>query len=173
MKIGFVVGGSYKGFYINHLKECKDLDILVFQEGLLYDYDYYNENFGSKTVTKEILNLSKKLNCKIAAKIKTNLLGNLADEILYCDGEKVTIICPERYIKMIINKKTVIFALKNVFFDSADIFIMLTKNRLEVKNNKKNRHKNTFLCDKKGVEYVKRGRIIRKFRKFCYFSLNF
>ena len=173
MKIGFVVGGSYKGFYINHLNECKDLDILVFQEGLLYEYDYYNENFGAKTVTKEILNLSKKLHCKIFAKIKTNLLGNLKNEILYCDGEKVTIICPERYIKILINKKSVIFTLKNVLFDCADIFITLIKNRLEIKNNKKYRHKNTFLCDKRGVDYVKNGRMIRKFRKFCYFSLNF
>lgn len=173
MKIGFVVGGSYKAFYINHLKSCYGLDILVFQEGLLYEYDYYNENFGSKIVTREMLNLSNKLNCKIIAKIKTNLFGNLADEILYCDGEKVCVICGDRYLKMIVNKKSVIFSLKNVFFDSADIFIMTTKKRLEIKNNKKIKHSQIFLCDKKGVEYVKGGRIIRKFRKFCYFSLNF
>lgn len=173
MKIAFVVGGNYKAFYINHIEECKGVDILVFQEGLLYEYDYYNEHFGSKVVTKEMLNLANKLNCVILAKIKTNLSNEIHDEILYCDGEKVLTFNSDRYIKIFSKGKRIIFSLKNVFFECADIFIRLTKNRVEMKKIRQKCHKRTFLCDKHGVEYVKNGKIKRKFRKFCYFSLNF
>lgn len=173
MKIAFVVGGSYKGFYINHVRQCSDVDILVFQEGLLYEYDYYNETFGSKTITKELLSLANKLNCVILAKIKVNFLNKIQDEILCCDKSKVITFSSERYFKIYIKGKRVIFSLKNVFFECADIFIRLTKNRLEMKKIRQKCHKRTFLCDKYGVEYVKNGKIRRKFRKFCYFSLNF
>ena len=173
MKIAFVVGGNYKAFYINHIEECKGIDILVFQEGLLYEYDYFNESFGNKTITKEMIGLAKKLNCVILAKIKTNLFNKSCNEILYCDGIKVLTFSGDRYIKLYLKGKRVIFSLKNVFWGCADIFIQLTKNRLEMKKIRQKCHKQTFLCDKHGVEYVKNGKIKRKFRKFCYFSLNF
>lgn len=173
MKLAFVIGGNYKAFYINHIEKCKGVDILVFQEGLLYEYDYYNENFGYKTITKEMMCLAQKLNCVILAKIKSNLFNKLNDEILFCDGEKVLTFNSERYIKLFLKGKCVIFSLENVFFECADIFIRLTKNRVEIKKIRQKCHKQTFLCYKHGVEYIKKGKIKRKFRKFCYFSLNF
>ena len=173
MKLAFVVGGSYKAFYINNLKKCKGVDLLVFQEGLLYEYDYYNEHFGSKIITKELLSLARRLNCVILAKIKSNFANQKCEEILYCDSEKLLTFSADRYIKMFIKGKRVIFSLKNVFFECADIFIRIIKNRAEMKKIRQKCHKQTFLCDKYGVEYVKKGKINRKFRKFCYFSLNF
>lgn len=173
MNLAFVVGGSYKAFYINHIKSYRDVDILVFQENILYEYDYFNENFGNKLVTTEMLNLSRKLNCVIFAKIKTNMFGVCKDEILFCDGKKVYIFDKDRYIKIYLKEKSIIFSLRKVSVGCTNIFIRLTKNRSEMENFKQKSHTRMFLCDKYGVEYVKFGKIKRKFRKFCYFSLNF
>ena len=64
MKILFVVGGSYKAFYLNNIQKYKELDLLIFQNNILYEYDYYNENFGEKTITNEMMSLQEKLHCK-------------------------------------------------------------------------------------------------------------
>ena len=53
MKIVCVVGGSYKSFYINHFRNIQSCDLLVFNFGILYDYDMKEELLGSAVVTYE------------------------------------------------------------------------------------------------------------------------
>lgn len=172
MNIMFVVGGSYKAFYINHLNKCKNLDFLVFQENILYEYNYYNELCGEKVVTTEMLELAKKLNCIIIAKIKTNLFGKIENELLFSDGEKVSIINKNKYIKIFFNNKTIIFTQEKNFYGYKDLLVVLTKNRFKFKNMGKFNGKYAFVCYNNGVELKKKNKIVRKFRKICYFSLK-
>lgn len=171
MKIVFVVGGSYKAFYLNHLKKFKKLDFLVFQEGILYDYDYYNELCGDRTVTQEMMELSKRLGCKIVARIKTNFLGGIETKWLYCDGKKL-VLSNLHYLKLFYNTKTIFFADKQLLNKPKNLTIILTENRLKLKNRAKFCPSNLLICDKRGVELKKNGKIARKFIKICYFSLK-
>lgn len=171
MRILFVVGGSYKAFYLNNIHKYKKLDLLVFQTGLLYEFDYYDEMFGAKTITNEMLSLCNRFNCKIIAKIKTNLFNKKYDEILYCDKNGVKIIKNDNYIKLFIKNKQIIVS--NYFFPiKSDYFVYFCKNK---NNFKKLKEQKTaiFVCDKIGVDLYYKKFMIRKFRKICHFSLNF
>lgn len=171
MKILFVVGGSYKAFYLNNVNRYKKLDLIVFQDNILYEYDYYNETFGNKIITKEMMSLQKKFKCKIIAKIKTNLFNIKNNEILYCDKSGVKIIKNNNYIKLFIKNKQFLIANKIINIKS-DYFIYFSKNKNEFKiNNSFNKNK-IFVCDKSGVSFYYKTFAIRKFQKTCYFTLK-
>lgn len=168
MKIVFVVGGSYKAFYLNYLKKINKIDLLIFQENILYDFDIYEELNNNPIVTQEILALSKKLDCKIVAIVNTNLLGIKNKEILYCDKENVNLISTDRYLSLIFNNKKVLIGCKDIYSNSA-----LTI-KVEPNNKTSNKYctKRCLICDKQGVSFVNKGKITKKIRKICYFSLN-
>ena len=60
MKIVCVAGGSYKSFYLNYVTKLKKCDLLIFNFGILYDYDIHDELMGKGVVTKELMNLSNR-----------------------------------------------------------------------------------------------------------------
>lgn len=172
MKILFVVGGSYKAFYINNLKKIKNLDLLIFQENILYEFDYYNELCGNKLITNEMMSLVLKLNCKIIAKIRTNLCGIIKNEMLYADKNGVKIIDENRYLKFLFKNKAVICSFHTIIYDKYDLQIILKNSRVN-QHIKKIYVKNKMLiCDKYGVVYSNKDKIVRKFWKICYFSLK-
>lgn len=171
MKILFVVGGGYKAFYLNHLKRFHSLDLLVFQSNILYEFNYYNEMLKDGLITNEILSLQKKFNTKIIAIINTNLFGIIKKECLYCDENGIKILNLNKNINLFIKNKKII--IKNRYFvPNKDICIFII-NKSENKNKYIKLLKKGFVCDDKGVTLVNNGRIIRKFRKICYFSLKF
>lgn len=171
MKILFVVGGSYKAFYLNNINKYKRLDLIVFQEGLLYEFDYYDEMFGAKTITSEMMSLCKKFGCKIIAKIRTNLLNKKYEEFLYCDKNGVKIIKSSRYFKIFIKNKQILIS--NYFLPiKSDYFLYFAGNKNEFVLPKSQKSV-VFVCDKTGVDLHYDKFMMRKFRKICYFSLNF
>lgn len=172
MNIVFVVGGSYKAFYLNYLKKLKDVDLIVFQENILYEYDYYNETYGLKTVSNEMMNLASMFDCKVLAVVKSNLLGNIKKEILYADKDKVYLFDIANYLNLIIKNKLVSFAVgKNLNWGEVIIRIDLNKTFNKIKFH--DRRKTYLYCNKSCVNLVKNGKIKRKFRKICYFCLRF
>lgn len=178
MKILFVVGGSYKAFYLNNIHKFKRLDFIVFQENILYEFDYYNEYFGDKTITNEMVGLARKFKCKIVAKIKTNLCGIKKDEILYCDKNGVKLINNNRFLELFVKNKQIYFS-NNFLYKKSNCFVYFFKNKNDfnqsscINNNFNNRKSAIFVCDKYGVNLIYNKIITRKFRKICYFSLNF
>lgn len=171
MKILFVVGGSYKAFYLNNIHKFKQLDLIVFQDGLLYEYDYYDETFGARTITNEMIGLCQKFNCKIVAKIQTKLFDKKYDEFLYCDKNGVKIIKNDRYFKICIKNK--FFLISNYFVSAkSDYYVRFVKYRNELRLPQARRSV-VFVCDKMGVDLHYNKFITRKFRKICYFTLNF
>ncbi len=179
MKILFVVGGSYKAFYLNNIHKYKKLDLIIFQENILYEYDYYNELLGEQTITNEMISLAKKFKCKIIAKIKTNLCGIKKDEILYCDKNGVKIINNNRFLKICVKDKQI--CISNYYLtNKSDYFIYFFKNKndfyLPENRTRQCNYLNKsaiFVCDKFGVDLLINKNMTRKFRKICYFSLNF
>lgn len=179
MKILFVVGGSYKAFYLNNIQKYKELDLLIFQNNILYEYDYYNENFGEKTITNEMMSLQEKLHCKIIAKIKTNLCGIKKDEVLYCDNNGVKILNNNRYMEIFIKNKK-FFISNYCIIAKSEYFIYFLKNKNDFCIPRRNydniyfsKKSIFFVCDKCGVNMIKNNFMTRKFRKICYFSLKF
>ncbi len=171
MKILFVVGGSYKAFYLNNINKYKRLDLIVFQDGLLYEFDYYNEMFGDKTISNEMMSLCKKFRCKIIAKIRTNLFGKKYEEFLYCDKNGIKIIKTSRYFKIFVKNKQILIS--NYFLPiKSDYFVYFAGNKNECKPSKTQKSV-IFVCDKTGVDLHYDKFMMRKFRKICYFSLNF
>ena len=67
MKIVCACGGSYKSFYLNYFINLKSCDLLIFNFGIIYDYNLENETRGDRIVNKELSMLSKKLNATIVA----------------------------------------------------------------------------------------------------------
>ena len=65
MKFVFVVGGSYKGFYLNKLNRIKYVDLLIFHQNIFYEFDYEQEQFYDAPVSKELISLNEKLKCPI------------------------------------------------------------------------------------------------------------
>ena len=167
MKIVFVVGGSYKGFYLNYLKKLNKIDLLIFQEDILYDFNIYDELNTNPTITQEMLTLSKKLNCKIIAVINTNLLGIKKKEILYCDKDKLSLISIDRYLSLFFENKKVVIGCKDIYENSS-----LTI-KIEINNNKPNKFctKKCLICNKHGVIFVNKAKITKKIRKtFIFFN---
>ena len=172
MKILFVVGGSYKAFYLNYLKKIKNIDLLVFQDEILYEYNYYNEKFDSALITNEMIYLSKLLKCKIIAKIKTNLFGIIKNEILFCDENGVKIFNIKKNLNIYIKNKLISFSFNYNVMKYADIMINVIPYKIR-KYHLNFTKQNRFICDKQGVYSIINSKIKRKFRKVCYFSLKF
>ena len=65
MKFVFVVGGSYKSFYLNELNKIKNPNLLIFYHDIFYDFNYEQEVYGDGIVSNELIALNKKLKCPI------------------------------------------------------------------------------------------------------------
>lgn len=166
MNILFVVGGSYKAFYLNNINKYRCLDLIVFQQGILYEFDYYNEFFGDGTIINEMLYLRKKFGCTIIAKIKTNLCGASKDEFLVCDEKGISIIDANRYFKVFVKGRVVLIS-KTAQRIGCDFEICFDSNANNMTKPP------VFVCEKRGVVLYRRKIVMRKFRKICHFCLNF
>ena len=88
MKIVCVCGGSYKSIYFNNLLKLKSCDLLVFNSNIIYDFVVKDELFGKGLVTKELIELSNRLNCQVVA--VANVVSNTKQKsLIVCDGDKV------------------------------------------------------------------------------------
>ena len=171
MKILFVVGGSYKAFYLNNAGRYKKLDLLIFQSNILYECDYFNEFSKEKTITNEMMILQRKFNTKIIAIINTNLLGKKHKEYLYCDENGVRILNGDEKIILYVKKKKFCITNKPCYQPRNICYLIGGDKNLQNKCVKIIRK--GFVCTNRCVILVNNGRIIKKFRKICYFSLKF
>lgn len=173
MKFVFVVGGSYKGFYINQLKNIKKIDLLVFHQDIFYDFEYAQEKLFNGPITKEIIELNNILKCPILIYgiLKNNNIRQKC--FILCVNGKVSIINSNKNVYLYIKGNPILINNKIYNYSKTNIEISMIDGKLNTHKFKKYNIKTHFICDKKGVTCIKKGKFYRKFRKCCYFSLSF
>ena len=169
----FVIGGSYKRFYINELKKINNIDLLVFHENIFYDFDYEKEYLYDAPVTTELINLNKKLNCPIVVYGNCKLLEKVKKCFIVCINGKVSIVDCSKDIYLYINQKVILIGNKLYKYSKAFSTISITNEKENYQKKLYNTHHNYFICNKKSVSRLQNGKIYRKFQKCCYFTLCF
>lgn len=173
MKFMFVVGGSYKSFYLNQIKNIKKIDLLVFHQNIFYDFDYVQEKFFDAPVSKELISLNQIVKCPIV------VYGNFVKEnkikkcFILCVHGKVSIIDCVKDIYLYIKGKFILIGNRLYNYSRAFATISIVDEKYNFQKIGKTYQKNYFICDTRGVSRIKNGKIYRKFRKCGYFSLSF
>jgi len=170
MKIICVLGGSYKSFYLNHLKSINRCDLLVFNFGLIYNYNVKDELLGQAIVTKELMSLARRLHCVVVAGVLVEA-ENLTKAIILCDGEKVDITPAKAGLKLFTNKKEFVVGDENLKAKGCDK-IVLSNKRIYPSGHNISCSRTYIFCDKFGVTIVKNKKIIRKFNKYSKIILK-
>lgn len=173
MKFMFVVGGSYKSFYLNQLKNINKIDLLIFNQNIFYDFNYEQEYLDDNIVTQELIMLNKKLNCPIIVYGKYKFFNKEQKCFILCVNGKVSVINRTDDIYLYIKGKMVLIG--NKLYKKTKTFstISMLDSRPDLQVISKNLPLNYFVCDKTGVSRLQYDKIYRKFQKYCYFSLCF
>ena len=171
MKLMFVVGGSYKWFYLNVLKKIKNIDLLVFHQNIFYMLDS-KDILTNDIIFKEISDLNKILQCPICVYGILNKNGINQKIFILCAKGKISIINCNKDIYLYIKNKLVVITTRFYKYSKAFASIEMFNNLNVLQKNTKNRQKNHFRCCPRGVLYVYDNKIYRKIRKCCYFTLN-
>lgn len=171
MKLMFVVGGSYKSFYINHINKINKIDLLIFHQDIFYDFEYAQEK-SNPIVSKELISLNQKFKCPILVYgifIKNNIKRKC---FILCINSKVSIIDCSKDIYLYIKRKLILVSNNMYNRSKAFVTISIINESINYENIKIFNRTNHFICNKKGVLHIKNGKIYKKFRKCCYFTLK-
>ncbi len=164
MKIICVAGGSYKSFYLNFFCKLKNCDLLIFNYGIIYDYDVKNELVGPAIVTKELLNLARKLNCVVVAGIYKIFRNSKTKAIIYTNGDKLHLSPVKTGQEIHIKNNTFIVGDEFTnYFNKNKIVLSSKKIVPQLKNC--SIKKLYIFCDKFGTTFVKNKKLIRRFNK--------
>ena len=169
----FVVGGSYKSFYINQINKIKNIDLLIFHQNIFYDFDYEQEYLFDAPVSNELISLNKKFNCPILVYGYSKFLNKRQKCFILCVNQKVSVIDCAKDVYLYIKGKIVLIGNKLYKQSKSFSTISIVDKKQNPQNFTKIRFNNYFICDKKGVSCFQGGKIYRKFRKCCNFSLSF
>lgn len=171
MKIICVAGGSYKSFYLNYVINLRKCDLLILNFGILYDYDMHDELMGSGVVTKELINLSNKLDTQIVAGIFVKYKNKIEKSIILCNRDKIELNQISLGAKVIVKNKTFVVGDENTKFNSKNKIILSSK-RLYPNLEHCALNKFYVFLDKFGVTFVEKQKMIRKFSKYSKFVLK-
>ena len=171
MKIVCVAGGSYKSFYLNYFVKLYKCDLLVFNFGIIYDYDICDELTRQSIVTRELMMLSKKLRCIVVAGVNVVFKEKVDKSIIVCDGEKIHISKAKTGAKICIRKTCFIIGDENTEYKSNNKIILSSK-RIYPNIEHCSKRKIYIFCDKFGVCLIEKGKLKRKFHKFSKIILK-
>lgn len=171
MKIICVAGGSYKSFYLNYFINLSSCDLLIFNFGIIYDYDICKELTGSALVTRELMMLSKKLKAIVVAGVNIVYKGKTDKSIIVCDGEKIHISNVKIGAKIYIKKTSFVIGDESTQCKSNNKIILSSK-RIYPNLAHCSKRKIYIFFDKFGVCLVENGKIKRKFNKFSKIILK-
>ncbi len=171
MKIICVTKTSYKSFYLNYLKHINKCSLLVFNFGIIYDYDVKRELMQSGLVTKELFSLAKSLKAVVIAGVYV-VSGNVRKKsIIVCDGEKINIAFASTGAKLYLNKKVIVIGDEKIKTNKTDK-IVLTSNRIYPNINHCSQNRTYIFCDDFGTTVVKNKKITRNFNKYSKIILK-
>jgi len=164
MKIICVLGGSYKSFYLNHLKSINRCDLLVFNFGLIYNYNVKSELFGDAVVTKELMNLSKALNAIVVAGVYVEG-EKIKKSVIMCDGEKIHI--ADACVGITLETDKTDFVVGDEKMTTKGVNKIVLSNKRIYPDVKHCADKRVYIfCDKFGVNVVKNKNLTRNFNKY-------
>lgn len=171
MKIICVSGGSYKSFYINHLVKINSADLLVFNFGLIYDYNVADELLGNGVVTKELMSLSKRLQTKVVAGIFVVTKLHKKKAIILCDGDKIHICSIDLGAKVLLKNHTFVIGDETTNYRNYNK-IVLSKSQIKPNLNNCSKRKILVFIDKFGLNLVSNGNLKRNFNKYSKIILK-
>ncbi len=171
MKIICVVGGSYKSFYLNYFVKLNKCDLLIFNFGIIYDYDICRELTKNSIVTKELMSLAKRLNTIVVAGVNVIFKDKVKQSIIVCDGEKIHINSAKMGAKLFVKGKYFIVGTEATDYKKLNK-IVLAKKRIYPNVNHCSKRKIYLFCDNFGVCVVENGKLKRKFNKFTKIILK-
>lgn len=171
MKIVCVAGGSYKSFYINYAVKLRKCDLLIFNFGILYDYNIKEEVLGNAVLTNELLALSKKLNCTIVAGVFVVNNKERKKAIIVCDKDKIHLSSLKYGARIYVNNREFVAGDRNTNYLNFNK-IVLTDKRLDLKLSNCSKRKLYIFCDKYGVNFVINKKMERKFCKYSKIILK-
>lgn len=170
MKLVFVVGGSYKSFYLNYIERIKGVDLLIFNQGIFYDFDY-NKERSCPIVSMELLDLNRKVDCPIVvygSMVKDGVKGKC---FFVCNKQKLQIFNADRDIYLRVKNKYILIGNKLYMSSRTFATISIMNEIYDIKSQIKNRN-NYLICADKQVMLIYGNKIYRKFQKCCYFILK-
>ena len=171
MKIVCVAGGSYKSFYLNYVINLQKCDLLIFNFGILYDYDIYDELMGKGIVTKELMNLSRRLDTQIVAGIFVKYKNKIEKSIIICNKDKIELNQISLGAKIIVKNKTFVIGDESTKTKSNNKIILSSK-RLYPNLEHCALNKFYVFLDKFGVTFIEKRKMTRKFNKYSKFVLK-
>ena len=101
----------------------------------------------------------------------SNFLGNNQKCFIVCVNENVSIIESDKDVYLYVKERFVLIS--NKIHIKSKAFATISIMEKAISNPKILSNNNYFICDKKGVTRCQNGEMYRKFRKYCYFILNF
>lgn len=171
MKIVCVAGGSYKSFYLNHLVKLHKADLLVFNFGIIYDYNQRDELLGHGVVTNELLMLARRLKSIVVAGIYLVRAGVRKKAIILSDGDKIHIFDTTTGAKVYIDNLAFMVGDENTNYNSFHK-IVLSKNQIKPNIEHCSKRKILMFCDQFGVNLVQNGKFERIFNKYAKIILK-
>lgn len=170
MEFVFVVGGSYKAFYLNRLYKIGKPDIIIFHQNIFYDFDLDLEKDFNGPVSDELKYLNKLFNCPIVVygvRGKCNKKNKCF--IVCCNGE-IKIFDPNSDIYIRVKDRYILIGSKRYFSSKTFATISICDSGQFYKINQ--RESNNYFCiNKKNVMLIKGGKFYKKFNKCCKFIL--
>jgi len=160
MKVVCVSGGSYKSNYLKIIKSHLKCDLLIFNAGIIYEYDESKELLGFGLVIKELIQLSNLLNSVVAA------LSYRKGKEVFLVAQKDMFFIENIYtgVAFSYKKKDFIIGKEKTNYKHANK-IVLTNKRLTVNVDSCSKNKTYIFCDNKGVTVIKNKKSQRKFNK--------
>ena len=171
MKIVYVAGGSYKSFYLNCFLKLSKLNLLIFNYDILYDYNYSKELLGNNIVTKELMMLSKTLNCVVVAGIYVIRGSEKTKSLILCNGDKLEISKAQTGIEYNYNNVKYIIGDEKTNYKNSCRIVISNKRIYPVKEHC-SFNKNYLFCDKHGVTIIQNQNLTRKFNKYSKIILK-
>ena len=172
MKFVFVVGGSYKAFYLNHLSKIYNPNIIVFNQNIFYDFDIDAEKDFNGPVSNELMHLHSLFNCPIAVYGTKIVNGEKYRCFITCSNSKIKIFeqNSDIYIRV---KNCYVLIGSNSYYSSKAFATITVSDNTNPPKVKQGAINNYFYCNKRGVTLFKGGKFYKKFNKCCKFILRF
>lgn len=168
----FVVGGSYKSFYLNEAPKVNKVDLIVFNQKIFYEFDYEQEYLSNPVVSNELISLNNRFKCPIVVYGESNLLGKKEKCFIICVNQKLSVVkhCFNVYLFV---KNRLVMITNKLRNTNKKIITICFADKSTLSFDKLNNGNNLFISTKLGVFRLQNGKIYKKFRKYCYFRLYF
>ena len=171
MRIVYIAGGSYKSFYINCFLKLKKCNLLIFNYGIIYNFNTLAEQSNKAVVSNELMAVSQALHCTVVAGVIEENLNKKTKCIIVCKGNKIWLKKASDGAKIVVAKRS--FIVGDALTDyKKQNKIILCNSQIKPNLAHCSKRKIYVFCDKFGVNIVQNKKKTRKFYKYSKFILK-